>query len=877
MTETVISIFPNVFETKKPFDRSLRFIFDRIKNGHPNTRSIIEEIRQSNNKTRRDNLKVSLPNFSFSGQFKQRNSDPENLISYSGLVLIDFDKVEDLPKLRADLTADPFSFAVFLSVSGRGYKLLVQTDNKEPKNHKRYVQAIWRHYSQYAIIDEQGSGLVLGTYESYDPDLFVNPTAEEWTECDPEITTYYAGKKDFSEHPEFSLMITDEYALYREAVQFVNKWHSFSEGSRNHYIFRLAYACNKLGISATGAESQIVRDYIETGFPEREIRMAVKSGYKDKSVSGTVKLRDREKYEQIRQLKRDGADRGKIIKLVKAQAKEQGTAVKDETIESAIDEVEGETKEGYQTFWDTFQKDPDKIETPWTIKINYAKFQKWFRQIGVYLYYPADDRETDYMFIKTRNNIVSTVEKAFFPQTIKNYITKLPPVVDNVTKADLLNYFTAGVDGYVSRRKLEMLDETQIRFFQDDKDTCNFFFRNAIARVTESDIILLGYEQLDECVWEKKIVKSVLGNMTERPGGLEEFLTLGKGKFDFGDWLFKTCDSDMKAAKNLCAVLGYLCHNYKDQANPRAVVFQETPMAGNPEGGTGKGILIQTVQQLRNVIRENGKIANPKDKFWAQSIKIDTDIFCIEDVQKNFDFEDIFSVITDGITVEDKFKSKFYIPYERSPKIVITTNYPLRGSGSSHDRRKYEIELSHAFKQMHKDPISYYGKRFFSADWLASDWQLFYYFMFECARYYLSLKGEINIVQSEALSIRKFIRNTSHDWISFVGRNIDINTFYSKRELHEKYLEFSPAAKRINISVQKVSDYTRELSKFIGCQVTEKTVRNKRGFVLEPSEYSGEMASAKLISLRNESGEEYNPEQNDGNYYEQKSDVNLGF
>ncbi len=865
MLDKVISVFPTVKKISQPFNRLIRFVlFERIKGGKTTAFERIGIIRQMVIDGKDEQLikaeKLQVPNFCFSGTFTIRKyiGCEENLTSYTGLVLVDFDKVKDLDKTRELLCKDEFTAVCFLSVSGCGFKVLVQTDNQDHRLHKNYVEEVLNYYSKYGEIDANGSGIAQGTYESYDPDLYFNPTPKIWTEKSEQLNTHTRGTIEFQERCPFSLVISDEYTLFQSAVEFRNKYDRFFDGNRNGYIHRLGRSCNKLGISESYAVSMAVSHFEEPGFGHAEIEAAILSAYRDRANFGSVKLRDKAKYDIIRKSVKDQKPKHEIVKFFQQEAKEDNTTIKKEDILQAIQEVESETEGVYQTFWDTFQKNPDKPETPYIVKFNFDKWSEWNKRQGVYLYYPAGDRSGDYMFIRVRNNIVTPLEKTYFPRVIKDYIDKLPPVVDNVTRQMLVNEFARWVDSLVSRVKLEMLvNEIPLDFIQDTKDKAHFYFKDSVVEVTKDDIKIMGYLDINgNCVWDRKRVSHSLVDMKPSEQTLENYLNMGIGKFDFGDWIFETCDKDIEAAKSLCAVLGYLMHGFKDASNPRAVIFLETPRAGNPEGGTGKGILIQALQQVRSVIRENGKIANPKDKFWAQSIKLDTDIFCIEDVQKNFNFEDIFSVITDGITVEGKYKSKFYIPYEKSPKIAITTNYPLRGGGSSHERRKYEVELSHSFKDKHGDPLKYYKKRFFSADWSESEWQIFYNFMFHCVKYYLSLAGELKIIPSLPLTIRTLSTNTQMEFPSFAAEHIEVNKFYPKKTTRDKYAEYyqNIHKKPTGISVQKVTVYMQEFAKFLGCTFQHCKQHNVHGFILVPSTDAKINPELRLIALKEDAG-----------------------
>ena len=107
----------------------------------------------------------------------------------------------------------------------------------------------------------------------------------------------------------------------------------------------------------------------------------------------------------------------------------------------------------------------------------------------------------------------------------------------------------------------------------------------------------------------------------------------------------------------------------------------------------------------------DGKAFNFEKSFPYQTVSTDTQLLCFDDVKKHFDFERLFSVVTEGLTLEKKNKDAIKIPFSKSPKIAITTNYAIKGKGSSFERRKWELE----FKQFYtKDftPFSRIWKAF---------------------------------------------------------------------------------------------------------------------------------------------------------------------
>ena len=100
-----------------------------------------------------------------------------------------------------------------------------------------------------------------------------------------------------------------------------------------------------------------------------------------------------------------------------------------------------------------------------------------------------------------------------------------------------------------------------------------------------------------------------------------------------------------------------------------------------------------------------------------------------------------------------KNKDEIFIPFERSPKVIITTNYVINGSGNSHDRRRHEIEFNQYFNGKHT-PLDEYGRLLFD-EWNNKDWISFDNYMIDNLQRFLINGG-----------------NQSYHTTPFQGRNI---------------------------------------------------------------------------------------------------------
>ena len=149
----------------------------------------------------------------------------------------------------------------------------------------------------------------------------------------------------------------------------------------------------------------------------------------------------------------------------------------------------------------------------------------------------------------------------------------------------------------------------------------------------------------------------------------------------------------------------------------------------------------------------------------------------IDDAPKNFKFEALFSVLTDDLPVEKKHQPLKVIPFELSPKFVITTNYTINGSSSSFKRRRFDIFLNNFYSSSHT-PADDFGTEFFHG-WDAKEWQLFDFYVMECLRAFLSfgLKHYCN----DDWTLKMLKNETSPDFVALMDQE------YTEHNIHYSY------------------------------------------------------------------------------------------
>jgi hypothetical protein len=268
------------------------------------------------------------------------------------------------------------------------------------------------------------------------------------------------------------------------------------------------------------------------------------------------------------------------------------------------------------------------------------------------------------------------------------------------------------------------------------------------------------------------------------------------GNCDFKKFISNINGGDERRVETMESTIGFLMHGYKNLSFCPAVILNDEVISDNPEGGTGKGLVMNALSNMKKLVVIDGKSFNFEKSFPYQLVSADTQILCFDDVKKHFDFERLFSVITEGLTLEKKNKDAIKIPFIKSPKVTITTNYAIKGAGNSFARRKWELEL-HQYYTMSFTPRDDFGKMMFG-DWNDDDWCEFDNYMINCLRFYLA-KG---LVKSKFvnLKIRQLSAETCHEFIEWVGlvdnndrsNMLPVNVRLYKNELYNNFVDEYP-------------------------------------------------------------------------------------
>lgn len=225
----------------------------------------------------------------------------------------------------------------------------------------------------------------------------------------------------------------------------------------------------------------------------------------------------------------------------------------------------------------------------------------------------------------------------------------------------------------------------------------------------------------------------------------------------------------------------------------------------------------------------DGKSFEFNKSFPYQTVSTDCQVLVFDDVKKNFSFESLFSLITEGITLEYKGQDAIKLPIQKSPKILITTNYTVGGIGGSFERRKFEIEMS-AYFNANKTPLDHFGHLLFD-EWSETEWSRFDSYMVNCLQFYLTnglVSNEFN-----NLLVRKFIKETSFEFFEWTKEKaINKDERIYKAQIFEEFVTEFPDYRKW-LTNKKFKKWIESYAKFIDSIYSEGHSQGGRWFEIK--------------------------------------------
>jgi hypothetical protein len=392
--------------------------------------------------------------------------------------------------------------------------------------------------------------------------------------------------------------------------------------------------------------------------------------------------------------------------------------------ESIVPEIITDTLSFYQL------NDFDEVETCPT---KYADFLKQENFIRIST---ADDK---IQLLKNTNNVVD------FYNHKTDIVSFLESEINETNdKADAVRNKIARDNTNVLQQSFYLLEPNPLKYYKDTRTSFGLPFENGF----------FYFDEVGTMEIKRKEYSDVNGFFTPHPIQKRQFeYTDVKGDFELfiqristgvKEYSNTTID-DRKTIQAFHSMIGYLCHNFKIRDTTQAIIL--TDEGANDEtrnGRRGKSLIGDAVKQVAKVLQKAG------DEFRGDYIhnyaELDKSYNCylVDDIPAKFNFNHLYTPITQGINVQPKGKQAVQIEFEDSPKFLITSNWLIRydENEASTNARFTEYKIKPYYNINHR-PKNEFEKLFFD-EWDCVEWNKYYSFIFRCVNCYLK-QGIITI------------------------------------------------------------------------------------------------------------------------------------
>ena len=437
-------------------------------------------------------------------------------------------------------------------------------------------------------------------------------------------------------------------------------------------------------------------------------------------------------------------------------------------------------------FW---SEKPDKNGLRYDI--NNSQLYSFLQASG---FFTIADAGNKYTYCQVRDNRVRLIDPTAISirciEYLQNYITSHPQYY----KQALANAIFRSPQ--LQESSLKNLKRTEPNFDAFTKDADFFFFRNGIVKVTKEGVEKVSKFDCPYMIYEDKIIQHDFTiepplftvnyslEQAERlrrlsalsPGSPEYFsekkaadavsdekkysLSINRPDFDFLQFVYNTGRTYWQKAEqgyplsddeireqdlnfiSKAAMIGYMLSKYKDASKAYGVYAMEIESGdeGEHKGGTGKSLLMSSVEQLRNQVYVDGQgVQQDKMNFILQQVKKGiTDTIYVDDLNNKVDLHRFMNWITGKMEVNGKYKDQFTLDYKEAPKVSFSSNHALWNFDNSLKRRTWFAAFSNYYHSdddaeglSFRSPETEFHRTLIQ-DYDAKDMNHFYNFMFNC-------------------------------------------------------------------------------------------------------------------------------------------------
>lgn len=248
------------------------------KSPNPDISGIFEQISAATNvgdMELKHKLKSKLYYFTPCVQTNGEGRKYDNIVGFTGLMVLDFDKLDDAPAFKQFLfDAIPSIVAAYLSPSKKGCKFIVKIPVcKTTDEFKSYFYGMACFLEKYEGFDPSTQNCILPLFLSIDPDLLYRDNAETWTKRGLKLDEFkvHVGEIEVLDNVSERDKSSVRKILTRSMDKIVDS---------GHYIVRSTALCGG-GYAASGYLTQEeVQDIIFTAIENNSYLQKNTRGYK---------------------------------------------------------------------------------------------------------------------------------------------------------------------------------------------------------------------------------------------------------------------------------------------------------------------------------------------------------------------------------------------------------------------------------------------------------------------------------------------------------------------------------------------------------------------------------------------------------------------
>lgn len=407
-------------------------------------------------------------------------------------------------------------------------------------------------------------------------------------------------------------------------------------------------------------------------------------------------------------------------------------------------------------------------------------------------------------------------------ETNGNSVKRLDNIIIHINNNIAFKYDVSSVEAYVGQFS-EILDKKQKRAY-NDSSYCVYKLKNILfsLKLYQRKI---GYSKTDEsynrlsvsntpnapnlaieikegkinispakdlAFWDNDCLKDYKQNyisINETPPTVEELEGSDVSIFLKEISKRKNDADSYHAFQTFKNTIGYLAYPYKDAITAKAVILQDLDISLNGErnGGRGKNLFMEMFKYTNKVVFLRKEKKN--SDFNYANVTKETEIIFFPEIPKNFDIGAKFEDITGGMEFEEKGKNPVLVDAKETPKVCYATNHVIDNSDISTSRRLHILEFSDSLQKEGNETLyNLLGKRRFFSDWDDAQWNLFFWFMFDCiASFQKEGLIEPSLINQKQ---RLIIQSTSSSFVDYI-QNIKPNIWHSNEKLWKEYQTYS--------------------------------------------------------------------------------------